>query len=175
MVRANTSNAKESDMTISVGEFLPDAALSIIGDAGPELASLSDYTNDKKVVLFGLPGAFTRTCSAAHLPSFIRTAEAFRAKGIDHVICLSVNDPYVMKAWGEESGATDAGIEMLADQSAEFTKAVGLDFTVPAVGFYDRCKRFSAYVVNGEVKVLNLETKAGTCDFTAGETLLEQV
>jgi cytochrome c peroxidase len=175
MVRPNTGNAKEGYMTISVGDQLPDANLGKIGEAGPEMVSLSERTKDKNIVIFGLPGAFTRTCSAAHLPSFMRTTNAFKAKGVDHVICLSVNDPFVMKAWDDAAGASAAGVEMLADGSAEFTKAAGLDFTVPALGFINRCKRFSAYVENGEIKVLNFETATGTCNITAGETLLEQI
>ncbi len=162
-------------MTLSTGDQLPDATLSRIGDAGPEQVSISGLARGKRLVLFGLPGAFTRTCSATHLPSFIRTAAAFRAKGIDHVVCISVNDPFVMKAWDEAMGASGAGIDMLADADAGFTKAAGFDFTIPALGFIDRCKRFSAYAEDGVVKVLNFETEAGVCNLTAGETLLARI
>jgi glutaredoxin/glutathione-dependent peroxiredoxin len=162
-------------MTISTGDNLPGAALVRIGDSGPETVQLSDLAKGNKIVLFGLPGAFTRTCSATHLPSFIRTADAFRAKGVTHLICLSVNDPFVMKAWDDSQGASAAGVEMLADGAAEFTKAAGLEFTAAPLGFIDRCKRFSAYVEDGVVKVLNMENAAGTCELTAGETLLEQI
>lgn len=162
-------------MTISEGAQLPDANLSRVGDAGPEFIQLSSLSKDKRIVLFGLPGAFTRTCSAAHLPSFIRTAKAFRAKGVDHIICLSVNDPFVMAAWAKDLETDAVGIEMWADGASEFTKAAGLDFSAPQVGFVDRCKRFSAYVVDNKVIQLNLETKSGVCDFTAGETLLDQI
>jgi peroxiredoxin len=160
---------------ISTGDRLPEATLTRVGEKGPEAVTTGDLTRGKKLVLFGLPGAFTRTCSAAHLPSFIRTAPAFRAKGVDHIVCMSVNDPFVMKAWDNAQGASPAGVELLADPAAELTKALGLEFTAPPAGFFDRCKRFSAYVEDGVVKALNFETAAGACDLTAGETLLEQI
>ncbi|MFQ5438632.1 MAG: peroxiredoxin, partial [Paracoccaceae bacterium] len=150
-------------MTISAGDRLPDANLSRIGPQGPEHIALSSLSGGRKLVLFGLPGAFTRTCTAAHLPSFMRTAAAFREKGIDHVVCLAVNDPFVMHAWDEAMGASAAGIEMLADGASTFAKAAGLAFSMPALGFIDRCARFSALVDDGVVKILNLEEKSGTC------------
>lgn len=162
-------------MTIEVGSNLPEASLSRVGEKGPEVVSLSSLTKGKKTVIFGLPGAFTRTCSATHLPSFIRTADAFRAKGVDHIICISVNDLFVMKAWDINAGASAAGVELLADQDASLTKALGLNFSTPQIGFFDRCKRFSAYVEDNKVKVLHFETKAGVCDLTAGETLLAEI
>jgi len=105
----------------------------------------------------------------------MRTADKFRAKGVDHVVCLSVNDIFVMKAWADATGAEKAGIEMLCDGTAEFTKAAGMDFTAPPVGLVDRCKRFSAYVVDGKVEILNVEADNGVCEISAGETLLEQI
>ncbi len=162
-------------MTISVGDKLPDATLGFIGETGPETVSLSSLSAGQSLVIFGLPGAFTRTCSATHLPSFIRSSEAFRTKGVDHIVCLSVNDPFVMKAWDEATGASIAGIKMLADGDSTFTRAAGLEFSAPALGFINRCKRFSAHVEDGRIKVLNFETQAGVCDLTAGETLLAQI
>lgn len=162
-------------MTISTGDSLPDATLSRFGENGLESVSLQSLTKGKKVVILGLPGAFTRTCSATHLPSFIRTADAFRAKGVDHIICISVNDPFVMHAWDVDQGASEAGVDLLADGDASLTKALGLEFSAAQVGFIDRCKRFSAYAEDGVVKVLCFEEEAGVCDLTAGETLLEQI
>jgi len=162
-------------MVLSVGDTLPQASFSRFTGTGLEAVSLKDLANDQKLVIFGLPGAFTRTCSATHLPSFIRTADAFRAKGVDHIVCVSVNDPFVMKAWDDASGASDAGVELLADGDSSFTKAIGLEFTVAPTGFINRCKRFSAYVENGVVKILNLETTSGECDISAGQTLLDQI
>lgn len=162
-------------MTLSKGDQLPDATLGKLGAEGPEMVSVASLTKGKKVVLFGLPGAFTGTCTTAHLPSFMRTADKFRAKGVDHMVCLSVNDVFVMKAWADATGAEKAGIEMLCDGMAEFTKAAGMDFTAPPVGLVNRCKRFSAYVVDGKVEILNVEDDNGVCEISAGETLLEQI
>ncbi len=162
-------------MTIAVGDTLPDGTLVRIGENGPETVSLADLSAGKKLVLFGLPGAFTRTCSSAHLPGFVRNADAFRAKGVDHIVCMSVNDPFVMQAWDDVQGAAKAGVELLADGDSSVTKALDLAFSAPALGFIDRCKRFSAYIEDGTIKVLNFETEAGTCDLTAAESLLAQI
>ncbi|MFZ1468641.1 MAG: peroxiredoxin [Paracoccaceae bacterium] len=162
-------------MTISVGARLPAATLYRMGANGPEGVALADKLNGRKVVIFGLPGAYTGTCSTAHVPSFIRTKAGFDAKGVDEIICLSVNDPFVMKAWGEETGAAAAGITMLGDADASFTKAIGMAFSVPAIGLIDRSQRYALLAEDGVVKVLNLEESAGTCEISAGETLLAQI
>lgn len=160
-------------MTISVGDKLPTGTLTKLGANGPETVDVEGLTKGRKVVFFGLPGAFTSTCSAAHLPSFIRTAEAFRAKGVDEIICMSVNDPWVMDAWDKSAGASKAGITMLTDPAGDLTLAMGLDFSVPAVGFVNRTRRFAAVIDDGVVTLLNEETERGVCNFTAGETLLD--
>lgn len=162
-------------MTIAVSDKLPDATLQRIGAEGPEEVALSSFTAGKKVVIFGLPGAYTGTCTTAHVPSFMRTIAGFREKGVDAVICISVNDPFVMQAWSESTGAGAAGIEMLADPAAEFTKAVGMNFTAPPVGFYDRSLRYSLYAEDGVVAQLNPEASPGECEISAGETLLAQI
>ena len=102
-------------MALSQGDTLPDATLVQMGAEGPAPVKLADKTKGRKVVIFAVPGAFTPTCHSAHVPSFIRTKDQFDAKGVDEIICVSVNDPFVMKAWGEATGATDAGITMLSD------------------------------------------------------------
>ena len=102
-------------MTITTGDTLPEASFSRIGAEGPEQVALSDLTKGRKVVIFAVPGAFTPTCHSAHVPSFIRTKDDLAAKGVEEIICLSVNDPFVMKAWGEATGATDAGLTLLSD------------------------------------------------------------
>ena len=145
-----------------------------MGDAGAETVKLSDKLKGRKVVIFGLPGAYTGTCSTAHVPSFIRTAKGFAEKGVDEIICISVNDPFVMKAWGEATGATAAGITMLADADASFSKAIGMTFDVPHLGFFDRSKRYSALVEDGVVTRFNPEPGAG-CEISAGEHLLAQL
>ncbi len=162
-------------MTISTGEKLPEATLYRIGDNGPEAVALGDLLNGRKVVLFGLPGAYTGTCTSAHVPSFIRTKSDFDGKGVDEIICVSVNDPFVMKAWSDSTGAGAAGLTFLSDPASEFTKAIGMNFTAPPVGFYDRSKRFSLYAEDGVIKVLNAEDSPGTCEISAGETLLGQI
>ena len=159
-------------MTISVGETLPDVTVLRMGADGPEEVQMADLAGSGKVVLFGLPGAYTGTCTTAHVPSFIRTKADFEAKGVDAVICISVNDPFVMDAWGESTGATQAGIEMVGDAAAAFTKAIGMDFTAPPVGLIDRSKRFALYAEDGVVKVLHVEDNPGVCETSGGEALL---
>ncbi|MGH1463838.1 MAG: peroxiredoxin [Cognatishimia sp.] len=162
-------------MTISIGASLPDATLSKMGANGPETVSLASLTKGRKVVLFGLPGAFTGTCSTAHVPSFMRSADALKAKGIDEIICVAVNDPFVMDAWEKNTGAGEAGITMLADSSSELTKTIGMDFSVPAIGFQDRSKRYALMAEDGAVKVLNLDEDAGVCNLSSGDTMLDAV
>ncbi|WP_054008220.1 peroxiredoxin [Cypionkella psychrotolerans] len=162
-------------MTISVGAKLPDASVQVMGGNGPEAVSLASRLAGRNVVIFGLPGAYTSTCTTAHVPSFIRTREKLAAKGVDEVICLSVNDAFVMKAWGDSTGANAAGITMAADVDASFTKAVGMEFSAPAVGFFDRSKRYALYAVDGVVKVLHVELPGGGCEISGGEAMLAAI
>lgn len=161
-------------MTISTGDRLPEATLLQMGNEGPEQVALQDKLKGRKVVIFGLPGAFTGTCTTAHVPSFIRTRAGFAEKGVDEVICVSVNDPHVMKAWGESTGATQAGITMLADADASYTKAIDLAFTVPMAGFFDRSKRYALYAEDGVVKVMHMEIERG-CEISGGEAMLAAI
>ena len=162
-------------MPIQIGDTLPDANLLMIGAEGPETVAMSDKVKGRKVVIFGLPGAYTGTCTTAHVPSFIRTKDQLAAKGVDEIICVSVNDPFVMQAWGDSTGATEAGITLLGDADASFSKAIGMNFTAPPVGFFDRSKRYSMLVEDGVVKQLNEEPGPGECDISAGETILDQM
>ena len=162
-------------MTISVGHPLPDAKLIRMGDNGAEAVSVHEKAKGRKVVIFAVPGAFTPTCHSAHVPSFIRTKDGFSAKGVDEIICVSVNDPFVMKAWGEATGAANAGITMLADADSSFTKAMGLAFDAPPVGLLARSKRYALYAEDGVVKALHLEESPGTCDISGGEALLKAI
>jgi peroxiredoxin len=162
-------------MAISVGDTLPGASLLRIGDEGPESIDIGAKLKGRKVVIFGLPGAFTRTCTAAHMPSFIRTKDAFAEKGVDEIICISVNDPFVMDAWGDSTGGKAAGITLLADAAADFTKAIGLNFTAPPVGFFDRSQRYALYAEDGVVNVLHVEEGPGACEVSAGESLLAEI
>ena len=160
-------------MAIGVGDKLPGATLLRMGDSGPEQVALDEKLAGRKVALFGLPGAYTGTCTMAHVPSFIRAMDALKAKGVDEVICVSVNDPFVMQAWGEATGASAAGIAMLADSDGAFTKALGLDFDAPPAGLHGRSKRYALAAEDGVVTVLNIEESPGVCETSAGEALAE--
>ncbi len=162
-------------MTITAGDTLPDISFVEMGADGPTPVSLSDKTKGRKVVIFAVPGAFTPTCHSAHVPSFIRTKDQFAAKGVDEIICVSVNDPFVMKAWGEATGASAAGITMLADPQSEFTNAIGMAFTAPPAGLIARSKRYAMLVDDGQVTLLQQEESPGVCDVSGGEGLLASI
>jgi peroxiredoxin len=162
-------------MAIGTGDTLPEAKLAKMGADGPEVVDVNALGAGKKLAIFALPGAFTGTCSTAHVPSFIRTVDQFKAKGVDEVICISVNDVFVMQAWGEQTGATAAGIHMLADGDASFTKAMGRAFTAPPVGLIDRSTRYAMIVEDGKITTLQEEENPGVCDVSGGEALLEAV
>jgi peroxiredoxin len=162
-------------MTISQGDTLPDATfLEMTGDDIAPVR-LSDKTAGRKVVIFAVPGAFTRVCSSAHVPSFIHTKDELLAKGVDEIICVSVNDPFVMKAWGEATGATAAGITMLADADSAFTTALGMNSTYLPSGLVARSKRYAMLVEDGKVTIFNAETAPGVCDISAGEAMLDAI
>lgn len=161
--------------TISEGAELPAATLLAMGEKGAEPVDLKARLRGRRVVIFGLPGAFTRTCTAAHVPSFIRTKPGFDAKGVDEIICVAVNDPFVMKAWGESTGAAAAGIAMLGDADASFTKAIGMAFSVPALGFIDRSKRYALFAEDGVVRVFHPETGTSGCEISGGEAMLAAI
>lgn len=162
-------------MAISVGDALPAASLVKMGGSGPEAVELDTLTKGRKVVIFAVPGAFTPTCHSAHVPSFIRTKDGFAAKGVDEIICVSVNDPFVMKTWGEVTGATEAGISMLGDAQSVFTKGMGMDFDAPPAGLMGRSKRYAMLVEDGVVKILHAEESPGTCEISGGEALLAAI
>lgn len=162
-------------MNISTGDRLPVASfLERRGGATAEVTTEALF-GGRKVALFAVPGAFTPTCHSAHVPSFIRTADAFKAKGVDEIACVAVNDPFVLEAWGEATGATKAGIRMLSDASATFTKAIGLDFDAPSAGFVSRSQRYAMLVEDGVVRVLHLEESRGQCEISGGEALLAAI
>lgn len=160
-------------MPIREGDTLPDATLVSLGAEGPEQVAITDKLAGRKVVIFGLPGAYTNTCTSAHMPSFIRTADRIRDRGVAEIICVAVNDPFVMGAWAKDTGADAAGITMLADARAELTRGIDMAFTAPPVGFFDRSKRYAMVVDDGRVMTLHVDENPGTCDTTAGEAILE--
>nr|WP_321506969.1 peroxiredoxin [uncultured Celeribacter sp.] len=162
-------------MVISVGDSLPEGTVLEMTAEGPASVDMKAKTEGRKVVIFGLPGAYTGVCSTAHVPSFIRTKGQFDAKGVDEVICLSVNDPFVMDAWSKDTGAMGVGISMFGDADGSYIKALGLDFSAPPAGLFNRSKRFALYAEDGVVKVLHVEETPGTCTVSGGEALLEAI
>jgi len=160
-------------MTIGVGDRIPSVELHVLTDDGPGPITTDEIFAGKKVALFGLPGAFTRTCSAKHLPGYIQNAAALRAKGIDAIVCVSVNDAFVMGAWGRDRGAGD-DVMMLADGAARFAKAAGLDVDMSDKGYGVRCRRFSAVVDDGTVTILHIE-EPGTFETSSAEVMLGEL
>ena len=160
-------------MTIKVGDKIPSATLYRMGDKGPEAVTTDELFSKKKVVLFGLPGAFTPTCSAKHVPGFLQSADKFKAKGVDTIACVSVNDAFVMGAWAKDQG-TGNKVQMLGDGSAELTKKMGIELDLSGRGLGVRSRRFSMLVDDGVVKKLNLE-EGGGLEISGAETLLGQI
>ena len=142
-------------MSIKVGEPIPSSTLSVMTDTGPEPISTHELFSGKKVVLFSVPGAFTPTCSAKHLPGFVEHAEAILARGVDTIACMAVNDVFVMHAWGKSARAEN--ILMLADGNGEFTGALGLELDATAFGMGQRSQRFALIAENGRVTDLFIE------------------
>ncbi len=159
-------------MTISIGDKLPASELMEMTATGPSKISTSDMFAGKKIALFAVPGAYTPTCSAKHLPGFVGNLDALKGKGVDEVICLSVNDPFVMAAWGKAQEAST--VRMVADPDAAFTKAMNLEFDASGAGLGIRSRRYSMLVDNGVVSQLNLE-ETGGFEVSDAETLLGQI
>jgi peroxiredoxin len=167
-------------MTIKVGDRLPAGTLSeyieVATDAcpvGPNQFQIDTLTKGKKVVLFGLPGAFTPTCSGKHVPGYVAHFGELKAKGVDEIICMSVNDAFVMGAWAKDQ-KTEGKVRMMGDGSAAYTKALGLELDLTARGMGVRCQRFSALVDDGVVKSLNIEAP-GKFEVSDAQTMLNQV
>jgi len=167
-------------MTIKVGDRLPAGTLSeyieVEGNGctiGPNEFKVDDLVKGRKVVVFGLPGAFTPTCSAKHVPSYVHNLDKLKAKGVDEVVCMSVNDAFVMGAWARDQ-KTGGKIRMMGDGSAAYTKALGLEFDLTAKGLGVRCQRFSMLIDNGVVKTLNIEAP-GKYEVSDAETMLKQL
>jgi peroxiredoxin len=159
-------------MTISVGDRIPDVPLTVATAEGPEQTSSSDYFAGKRVALFAVPGAFTPTCSARHLPSYVEKAAELKGKGVDEIACVAVNDPFVMAAWGKSDGSED--ITMLADGNGAFAEAVGLSMDASKFGMGKRSQRYSMVVNDGVVEQLNVEAP-GEYRASSAETMLEQL
>ena len=167
-------------MTIKVGDRLPPGTLSEYIEVetegcaiGPNEFKVEDLVRGKKVALFGLPGAFTPTCSAKHVPSYLANFDKLKAKGVDEIICMSVNDPFVMHAWAKDQKSAGK-VRMMADGSGAYTKVLGLELDLTARGLGVRCQRFSALVEDGVVKQLNIEAP-GKYEVSGAETMLAQL
>jgi len=160
-------------MSIKVGDKMPKGQFTRMGAKGPEPISTDDLFNGKKVVLFSVPGAFTPTCSAKHLPGYIKNAEAFKAKGVDTIACMAVNDVFVMSAWGESSKASGK-VSMLADGNGEYARALGLELDASKFGMGTRSKRFSLVIDDGVVSKINIEPP-GEFGVSSAETALKQL
>ena len=159
-------------MAVEVGDKLPDLPITIATGDGPMPTTTGEYFGGRKVALFAVPGAFTPTCSARHLPSFVDKADALKDKGIDEIACISVNDPFVMAAWGKSDGSDD--ITMIADGNGEFADAVGLAMDGSKFGMGKRSQRYSMLVDDGVVKRLNVEAP-GEYRASSAEQLLDQI
>ncbi len=159
-------------MAIEVGQRIPDVPLSIATADGPQPTTSTDYFSGKRVALFAVPGAFTPTCSARHLPSYVEKAGDLKGKGVDEIACVSVNDPFVMAAWGERDGSGD--ITMLADGNGQFADAVGLAMDGEKFGMGKRSQRYSMVVNDSVVEQVNVEAP-GEYRASSAEHMLEQL
>ena len=160
-------------MTIKVGDKIPEATLRAMGEGGIQAMTTGEIFSGKKVAFFGVPGAYTPTCSAKHVPGFLQHAADFKAKGVDAIACVAWNDPFVMAAWAKDQGTGDE-IMMLSDGNGELTQAMGIEFDASGAGLGVRNRRFSAIVEDGVVTQLNLE-EGGAYEVSSPEQLLEQL
>jgi len=160
-------------MSIQVGDRLPEATLIKATADGPQPLASADYFKGRRVALFSVPGAFTPTCSARHLPGFVERADDIRAKGVDEIACVAVNDAFVMQAWGESAGVADK-VTMLADGNGDFAKALGLVMDGTKFGMGVRGSRWSAVVNDGVVEQLNVE-EPGAFNVSSAEYMLERL
>lgn len=160
-------------MTIKVGDKVPSATLMQMKGGAPQPVKTADFFAGKKVAIFALPGAFTPTCSAKHLPGFVQHADDLKAKGVDAIACISVNDAFVMGAWGDQQNVGDK-VAMLADGNGDFAKSLGLEMDASKFGMGTRSQRFSMLVDDGVVKSLNVE-EPGAFAVSSAEHMLKQL
>ena len=160
-------------MAIRVGDSVPDVTLAVMGRGGPEQVSTAELFKGKKVVAFAVPGAFTPTCSAKHLPGFVTNADAIRAKGVDLIMCLSVNEVFVMDEWGKDQEASEK-VAMVADGSGVLASALGLELDLTERGLGVRSQRYSMIIDDGVVSALNVDA-GGALEVSSAERILEQL
>ncbi len=161
-------------MTIKVGDKLPDATLRRLGDGGIDEVSTAELTAGKKIVLFAVPGAFTPTCSEQHLPGFLQQADAIKAKGVDSIVCVAVNDPFVVGEWTKATGA-GGKVDIYSDGNADFTRAVGLELDASGFGLGTRSQRYAMIVDDGVVKTLLVEDVPTQADASGANEILAKL
>ena len=161
-------------MKLKENDIIPSAEIFVVENGEPTKKNITELLKDKKVILFGLPGAYTSVCSAKHLPGYVNSYEKYKAKGIDHIICMSVNDPFVMDAWGKSHNVGDK-IIMIGDPFLNFTKSIGADVDKSARGLGIRSNRYTMLIDNLKVVKLQEEKDAGSCEISAAENFLNLV
>lgn len=170
--RSSNPAITERDMALGQGDALPKVAVKVMGEKGPEDLNIGEFAADKKVVIFAVPGAFTPTCSAAHLPGFVANADKIKAKGVDAIICLSVNDAFVMNAWGSAQNAEE--LIMAGDGNGDFTAAMGLTLDGSGFGLGQRSSRYALIAENGVITQLNAE-QGGAFEVSSAEAIMESL
>ena len=160
-------------MSIKVGDKVPAIDLLEMTESGPAKISSAELFGGRKIAFLALPGAFTPTCSAKHLPGFVDNSDALKAKGFDEIVCLSVNDPFVMRAWAENQNVAGK-VRLVADWDGSFTKAMGLEFDASGAGLGIRSRRYSMIVEDGAITCLNIEEAPGAFEVSSAEKMLEQ-
>ena len=168
--RSSNPAIREREMALGQGDALPKVAVKVMGEKGPEDLNIGEFAADKKVVIFAVPGAFTPTCSAAHLPGFVANADKIKAKGVDAIICLSVNDAFVMNAWGSAQNAEE--LIMAGDGNGDFTAAMGLTLDGSGFGLGQRSSRYALIAENGVITQLNAE-QGGAFEVSSAEAIME--
>ena len=159
-------------MKIKENEKIPNSEIFVLENGEPTKKNIEEFLNNKKVIIFGLPGAYTSVCSAKHLPGYVNMHQKYKDKGIDHIICMSVNDPFVMNAWGKEHNVGDK-IIMMGDPFLKFTKAIGAEVDKSGRGLGVRSNRYTMFVNDMKVEKLEEEKDAGSCEMSAAENFLK--
>ena len=162
-------------MITKIGDKFPKGTLAFYDSGSLKTIETDLLFKNKRIVLFGMPGAFTPTCSKYHLPSIIKEIGSFKKKGINEIFCLVVNDVYVASVWSQQTGANEAGLKVVCDPLGTLVKKLGMSFSAPDVGFLDRSIRFCLILNNGTVENIFKETRRGTCAITSGDHILEQI
>ena len=162
-------------MTINIGDKFPDSTLCFYQNNSIKNIGTNQILKNKNIIIFGMPGAFTPTCSKYHIPSIIKQIDKFKKKGVDDIFCLVVNDIYVAKVWADHTGATESGLKVVSDPCGTLVKKIGMSFNVPDIGFVNRSIRFCIILKNGFVEQIFTENKSSGCDITSGRNILSQL